>query len=39
MAIMEDARRAGRPVEQVEAVRAEIESIQQQMLETLEAQR
>ena len=33
--ILEDARRAGRPVDAVEAVRAEIESIQQQMLEAL----
>jgi MoxR-like ATPase len=35
VAIVEDARRAGRPVDQVEAVRAEIETIQQKMLETL----
>jgi MoxR-like ATPase len=35
VAIVEDARRAGRPVDQVEAVRAEIETIQQKMLEAL----
>jgi MoxR-like ATPase len=35
VAILDDARRAGRPVDQVEAVRVEIETIQQQMLEAL----
>jgi MoxR-like ATPase len=34
-AIADEARRAGRPVEAVEAVRVEIETIQQVMLETL----
>jgi MoxR-like ATPase len=33
--LLDDARGAGRPVEPVEAVRVEIESIQQQMLEAL----
>jgi MoxR-like ATPase len=34
-ALLEDARRSGRPVEAVEAVRLEIEGIQQEMLEAL----
>jgi MoxR-like ATPase len=34
-ALLEDARRAGRPIDAVEAVRTEIETIQQEMLEAL----